>query len=81
MGCIRRLEMTRLTHLPRSIEVSRFNLTSSGRRKGHAKAKENLGGWPAFVKGDKEREADIKRRLNGRRYDELGMEVRFKQKR
>jgi len=73
--------MTRLTHLPRSIEVSRFNLTSRGRRKGHAKAKENLGGWPAFIKGDKEREEYIKGEMKGRRYDELGMEVRFKQKR
>ena len=73
--------MTRLTRLPLSIEVSRFNLTSSGRRKGHAKAKENLGGWPAFIKGDKEREEYIKEEMNGRRYDEPGMEVRFKQKR
>ena len=67
-----------MTH---SIEVSRFNLTSRGRRKGHAKAKENLGGWPAFIKGDKEREEYIKGEMKGRRYDELGIEVRFKQKR
>jgi hypothetical protein len=67
-----------MTH---SIEVSRFNLTSSGRRKGHAKAKETLGGWPSFIKNNEEREADIKKRLNGRRYDEPGMEVKFKQKR
>jgi hypothetical protein len=61
--------------------ISRYNLTSSGRRKGHAKAKETLGGWPSFIKNDEEREADIKKRLNGRRYDEPGMEVKFKQKR
>ena len=67
-----------MTH---SIEVSRFNLTSGGRRKGHDKAKENLGGWPAFIKGDKEREEYIKEEMSGRRYDEPGMEVRFKPKR
>jgi hypothetical protein len=67
--------------MTRSIEVSRYNLTGSGRRKGHAKAKENLGGWPAFIKGDKEREEYIKEEMNGRRYDEPGMEARFKQKR
>jgi hypothetical protein len=61
--------------------ISRYNLTSGGRRKGHAKAQENLGGWPDFIKNDEEREADIKKRLNGRRYDEPGMEFRFKQKR
>ncbi len=60
--------------------TNRYNLTSSGRRKGHAKVKENLGGWPTFIKNDKEREALITKKMNGRRYDELGMEVRFKPK-
>jgi hypothetical protein len=75
------VEQIRIKRMTHSIEVSHYNLTSSGRRKGHAKAKENLGGWPAFIKNYEEREANIKKRLNGRRYDEPGMEVRFKQKR
>jgi hypothetical protein len=72
--------MVYIKRLTSNIEVSRYNLTSGGRRKGHAKAQENLGGWPAFIKNDKEREALITKKMNGRRYDEPGMEVRFKPK-
>jgi hypothetical protein len=44
------------------------------------KTKEHFLGWPSFIANNKEREEYIKEKMNGRRYDEPGMEVRFKPK-
>ena len=54
------------------------NLTDEGRRKGHEALVTRIAGWPHFIKDDKKREAHITKKMNGRRYDEPGMEVKFK---
>jgi len=54
------------------------NLTDEGRKKGHDNLMTRLKDWPSYIKNDMQREACITEKMNGRRYDEPGMEVRFK---
>jgi|TARA_B110000285_G_C15111245_1_gene611282 hypothetical protein len=54
--------------------------TPEGRRAAAAELKARRDGWPSFIADPIEREEHVAKWMNGRRYDEPGMVVRFKLK-